>query len=113
MIWPMAIQMGMTFVLVAGEMDGFLWVPGVACGVFGAFLPSIGTYCCFFGARVLGVAGTGWFLGVSVLYCGGSCLVGTSVWGAGVRFALYVWRLAHAIAGVSPVVIVLIALTSA
>ena len=84
----------MAFVPVAGETNRFLLVPRVTCGVF---LPGIRTYCCLFGAGVLGitgagvlgVAGTGWFLGVGALYCGGGCLVGTDVWGAGVGLALY------------------------
>ena len=78
--------MGMAFVPVVGETNGFLLVPGVTCGVF---LPGVGTYCCLFGAGVLGVAGTGWFLGASVLYCGSGCLVGTDIWGTGVGLALY------------------------
>ena len=79
--------MGMVFVPVTGEMNGFLLVPGVACGVF---LPGVGTYCCLFGAGVLGITSTGWFLGAGALYCGGSCLVGIDVCGASVKLALYI-----------------------
>ena len=102
----------MVFIPITGEMNGFLLVPGVACGTLGVLLPGIATYCCLFCVGVLGIVSTGWYLGVGALYWGGSCLVGAGVWGPAAGLALYVWRLVHAIAGVSPVTVILMALNS-
>ena len=97
----------MAFVPVAGEMNGFLVVPGVACGALGVLLPGVAAYCCLFCTGVLGVVGVGWYLGVGALYCGGGCLAGAGVWGPAVGLALYVWRPVHVITGVSLVVVIL------
>ena len=48
----------MAFMPIAGEMNGFLLVPSMACGALGVLLPGVAAYCCLFCTGVLGVIGS-------------------------------------------------------
>ena len=73
------MQTGMAFVPVAGETNGFQFVPSVIWDVLGGSFAIAIVSCCLFGTGVLGVVGVAWYLGMGTLYWGGGCLVSTAL----------------------------------